>query len=45
MTPKIKINRPSFQEAQNYLKLSDHYALQENALKKYLQKFIQKMMI
>ncbi|MCV3472847.1 hypothetical protein L8W69_01685 [Campylobacter sp. CNRCH_2016_3089] len=38
MTPQIKINRPNLQEVQNYLKLNEHYDLQEKALKKLFTK-------
>ncbi|WP_337217401.1 hypothetical protein [Campylobacter sp. S4:11] len=38
MTPQVKINKPSLQEVQNYLKLDEHYALQESALRKLFTK-------
>ncbi|ECO2174632.1 hypothetical protein ACLWEO_001737, partial [Campylobacter jejuni] len=38
MTPQLKINKPSLQEVQNYLKLDEHYALQESALRKLFTK-------
>lgn len=38
VTPQVKINKPSLQEVQNYLKLNEHYTLQESALKKLFTK-------